>query len=66
MVRCVLSQLKPSGFSILSCEKGHGFGPFSQLRMESASDFILYRIFKKSKVNAQKEITSCIVIDEVH
>ena len=27
MVGCVLSQLKPSGFSILSCEKGLGLRP---------------------------------------
>ena len=32
MVGCVLSQLKPSGSSIISCEKGLGFRPphFSQ------------------------------------
>ena len=27
LVGCVLSQLKPSGFSILSCEKGVGLRP---------------------------------------
>ena len=27
MVRCVLSQLKPSGFFILSCENGLGLRP---------------------------------------
>ena len=27
MAGCVLSQLKPSGFSILSCEKGLGLRP---------------------------------------
>ena len=39
MVGCVLSQLKPSGFSILRCEKGLGPRPrtFSQLRTESVS-----------------------------
>ena len=42
MVGCVLSQLKPSGFSILCCEKNK---LFSQLRMESSSGFILYIIY---------------------
>ena len=33
MVGCVLSQLKPSRFSIVSCERGRGLRPrlFSQL-----------------------------------
>ena len=42
MVGCVLSQLKPSGFSILSSEERLGLGPFSQLGMESSSGFFIY------------------------
>ena len=46
MFGCVLSQLKPSEFYILSCEKGLGLRPrpFSQLRMWSSLGFILYVI----------------------
>ena len=54
MVGCVLSQLKPSGISILTCEKGLGFRPrpISQLRMQNFSGFILYGMcFKKQFEN---------------
>ena len=53
-VRCVLSQLKPSALSILSCEKGLGLQrrPFPQLRMYSFSGSILYvlKYFFKAEV----------------
>ena len=44
MVGCVLSQLQPSEFYILSFDKGRGHRPrpFSQLRMYSSWGFILY------------------------
>ena len=44
MVGCVLSQLKPSEFYILSCEKGLGLRPwpFPQLRMYK--DLILWYV----------------------
>ena len=47
MVRCVLSQLKPSGLPLSAVKKASAFGlrPFSQLRMESSSAFILYIIY---------------------
>ena len=63
MVGCVLSQLKPSELSILSCEKGLGLrpGPFSQLRMESSSSYILYikiTAFRAGTVFISQNLTS--------
>ena len=51
MVRCVLSQLKPSELYILSCGKSLGLRPqpFPQLRMYSSSSFILYEIVARPR-----------------
>ena len=43
MVGCVLSQLKTSDLSILSCEKGHGLRP----RPKNAEPPKLYPIHKR-------------------
>ena len=44
MVGCVLSQLKPSGFSILSCEKSIGLRPWTFFSAKNGELFGLYPI----------------------
>ena len=46
MVGCVLSQLKPSEFSILSCEKGLGLRPRSFFTAKNGELLELYLIHK--------------------
>ena len=44
--RCVLSQLKPSGFSILGCKKGIGLRPRTFFTAKNGELFELYSIHK--------------------
>ena len=44
MVGCVLSQLKPSGFSILICENGIGLRPRTFFTAKNRELLGLYRI----------------------
>ena len=46
MVGCVLSQLKPSGFCILSCEKGSGLRPRTFFTVKNGELLGLYPMHK--------------------
>ena len=62
MVGCVLSQLKPSGFSILSCEKGLGLRPRTFFTANNGELLGLHPIRKLLLLEFERQYTYVLVL----